>query len=146
MDLASLIANDFVYRGCVPTITQMRTLLPQILEIVPHTRIVIDGLDECSPEGQRSVLKEIQALISRPEIRCKILVSSRKEVQIRNRLAGKPHFDLDGREEVNHDIRLYIKDHVQKLHAVNKTVLDQVETSLVAKAMGTYRFISSQRI
>lgn len=143
-DVASLIANDFVYRGCIPAIAQMRNLLPQILEIVPPTRIVIDGLDECSPEGQRAVLKEIQALFCGSNIRCKVLVSSRKEVLIAKQLARRPQLSLDGQEEVDLDIRRYTKYHIQQLPSVNNETLAEIESILVARANGKYCIQSTE--
>src|SRR5277367_5035537 len=88
LDLASLIANEYVYRGSNCGIAQLRVLIPQILELVPYTRIVIDGLDECSMDDQKAILKELQSLCLRPIILCKVLLSSRQEVYIREKLSG----------------------------------------------------------
>src|SRR4051794_20987585 len=105
LDLASLISHEFVYRGLSCGIAQLRTLIPQLLDIMPSTRIIVDGLDECPQESQQTVLKDLQTSCIGPERRCKILISSRKEVLIAEKLSQKPQIVLDGREEVDTDIR-----------------------------------------
>ena len=99
LDLASLIVNEYVDRLLNCSMKQLRVLIPQILEIVPCTRIIIDGLDECSMSDQKEVLKELQSLCLRPSIRCKILISSRREVYIREKLSSSQHIPLEEREE-----------------------------------------------
>jgi len=107
-----------------------------MLEIVPDTRILMDGLDECSPENQRAVLKDIQAICVGPEIRCKVLFSSRREVPIYEKLSSKPQILLDGREEVDSDIRSYVKYKVTKLRTSDENLLNMIESILVEKANG----------
>lgn len=136
LDIASLIANEFVYRGLNCGLSQLRVLIPQMLEIVPDTRILMDGLDECSPENQRAVLKDIQAICVGPEIRCKVLFSSRREVPIYEKLSSKPQILLDGREEVDSDIRSYVKYKVTKLRTSDENLLNMIESILVEKANG----------
>jgi hypothetical protein len=47
-DLALLIANKYVDRLLNCSIKQLRVLIPQILELVSYTRIVVNRVDECS--------------------------------------------------------------------------------------------------
>lgn len=136
LDLASLIANEYVYRGSNCGMAQLRVLIPQILELLPCTRIVIDGLDECSIDDQKTILKELQALCLRPTIRCKLLFSSRQEVYIREKLSGKPHIPLEKRDEVESDIRLFVRYKMTQLRTSNRTLLKKIESLLVEKANG----------
>jgi hypothetical protein len=135
-DLASLIANEYVDRLLNCSMKQLRVLIPQILELVPYTRIVIDGLDECSIGDQKEVLKEIPYLCLRSTIRCKILVASRREVYIREKLSGSQHISLEDREEVETDIRLYVKYKMTKLCTPNLDLLTEIESLLMEKANG----------
>jgi hypothetical protein len=135
-DLASLIANEYVYRGSNCGMAQLRVLIPQILEVVTYTRIVIDGLDECSLDDQRAVLKEVQCLCLRPMIRCKVLFSSRREVYIREKLSGNQHISLEERDEVELDIRLFVKYKMTKLRTSNRNLLKRIESLLIEKANG----------
>src|SRR5450432_948363 len=58
LDLASHIANQYMYRGSNHGMAQLRVLVPQLLELIPYTRIVIDRLDKCSIDDQKTMLKE----------------------------------------------------------------------------------------
>jgi len=136
VDLASLVAHEFVYRGFKCGMAQLRILIPQLLEVVPYTRIIIDGLDECTKEDQRAVLKEIQNLFLAPKIYCKVLISSRREVYLREKLSGHQHISLEEMEEVESDIRLYVKYKMVKLHTSNPSLLGKIESLLVEKADG----------
>ncbi len=139
-DLASLIANEFVYRGISNSIAHMRILLPKIFDIVPGPMIIIDGLDECSSETQKSILKEVQWLCSAQmsHCHCKALISSRKEVFIHTKLTGRPHIQLDVRREVDLDIRSFIRFSIQGLRSAGKELLERVESVLVEKSHGAY--------
>ena len=145
IDLASLIANEFVYCGSNCGITQLKILVPKLLEIVPFTRIIIDGIDECSNENQKTILRELQALCFGPNIRCKILFSSRREVHIREKLSGKPQILLDGRMEVEFDIRSFVKYNIKKLRTSDELLLGRLESILAEKANGR-RALESQPI
>lgn len=136
LDAASLIANEFIYQGVSCSTSQLRNLVPKLLELASKTRIIIDGLDECSPENQRAVLKDLHAVCFGPEIRCKVIFSSRRENDIHKRLCQKPQIVLDGREEVESDIRSYIKYKVAQLRTSDATLLAKIESVLVNRANG----------
>lgn len=137
LELASLMAHEFVYQGVSCGVTQLRILVPQLLEVVPCTRIIMDGLDECSKEDQKIILKEIQSLCLGPRTHCKVLISSRREVYLREKLAGNQHISLEERAEVESDIRLYVRYKMIKLHTSNQNLLKRIESLLVEKADGT---------
>lgn len=136
LDLASLISNEYVYRGVNCGLAQLRVLVPQLIELMPRTRIIIDGLDECSLEYQRSALKELQTTCLGAEHRCKLLIASRREVAISEKLSSKPQINLDGRNEVNTDIRSFVRYKTTKLRSSNTDLLKRVESVLVEKANG----------
>lgn len=135
-DAASLIANDFVYKAKNCGIKELRVLVPQLLELSSYTRIVLDGLDECSKPGQKAVLKELHDLCLDRNSNCKILLSSRKEVYLAKKLSAKPQIVLDGHEGVDSDIRLYVKYKIGKLRTSDLTLLTKIESILVDKANG----------
>jgi len=145
IDLASLIANEFVYCGSSCGITHLKILVAKLLEIVPFTRIIIDGIDECSNEDQKTILRELQAICFGPNVRCKILFSSRREVYIREKLSGKPEIPLDGRMEVECDIRSFVKYNIKKLRTSDELLLGRLESILAEKANGR-RSLESQPI
>lgn len=141
LDIASLISNEFVYRGVNCGLTQLKVLIPQILQIIPRTRILIDGVDECSMDTQKAVLRDLQALCLGGTIPCKILFSSRKEVHISDRLSGRQQISLDNRDEVDTDIRLYVKHKIRKIPTSDTDLLDKIESILVENSNGMSSFL-----
>jgi hypothetical protein len=142
LDTASLICNEYVYRGSNCGIAQLRSLIPKLLEVSSYTRIVIDGLDKCPTDSQKAVLKDLQNLCLSKNMYCKILFSSRKEAHLANKLSSKPQISLDGRYEVNLDIRLYVKHKMQKLRSIDTVLLNRIESILVEKANGMVAYLN----
>lgn len=134
-EISTLIANEYVYRGANCGMAQLRTLVPQLLMIVPFIRIVVDGVDECSTQNQKSVLKELRALCTGPDLRCKVLFSSRREVHIREQLS-KRQICLDGRPEVDCDIRSFVRYKISELQTSDQQLPEKIESILVQKANG----------
>ncbi|KAF7855285.1 uncharacterized protein EAF02_011544 [Botrytis sinoallii] len=102
------------------------------------TRIVIDGLDECSKEDQKVILKELRTICIGPALQCKVLFSSRKKAHIRQKLLKQPYISLDSRQEVNQDIRSYLKFKISKLDTSDQDLLERIEKTLVEKANGMF--------
>ncbi|CAG8952745.1 hypothetical protein HYFRA_00008989 [Hymenoscyphus fraxineus] len=138
-DTAALITNDFVYRGLGCGMPQLKTLIPKLLQLIGYTRIIVDGIDECSKENQKSIMKELQPLFISGN--CKILFSSRKEVHIREKLSKQPRVSLDGRPEVDQDIRTFIKHKLAKLCTSDQDLLDRIEAILVGRANGMFLWV-----
>jgi len=137
-DICTLVANEFVYRGASSNMTQLRILVPRLLEIIPYTRIVIDGINECSKEIQKSIWKELQVIYTSPTTPCKVLFSCRREVYIHEKLSEQPQFSLDERQEVDWDIRSFVKHKITKLQTSDQDLLTKIESILVEKANGDH--------
>ncbi|KAH6719009.1 hypothetical protein BKA61DRAFT_629792 [Leptodontidium sp. MPI-SDFR-AT-0119] len=130
-DLSSLIANEFVYRGVNNSISQMRILLPHILESLSCSTIIIDGLDERPLETQTMILKELQHIGDTQSIPC----------QIARKLAKRPHIQLDGRCEVGWDIRSYPRHRIRELQSTDQSLLERLETGTVEKSNGMFLWV-----
>jgi len=139
-DAASLIANEFVYKAKNCGLQELRSLVPQLLQISPCTRIVVDGLDECSKHGQKTILKELQDICLSWNSHCKIIFSSRKEAYLTEKLAAKSQISLDGHVKVESDIRLFVKYKMRQLRTSDASLLDMIESLLVDKANGKWIF------
>jgi hypothetical protein len=135
-EICTLIVNEFVYRGVSCGMAQLRVLVPNLLEIIANARIVVDGIDECSKENQKAILKELKGVYRSPTTRCKVLFSSRREVHIYKKLSEQPRISLDGRQEVDWDIRSFVKYKMTKLRTSDQDLLDKIESILVEKANG----------
>lgn len=134
-EVCSLVANEFAYLGVSCGMAQLRILVPKLLEVVAYARIVVDGIDECSKDNQKTILKELQAVCTGSASHCKVLFSSRKEVHIHKKLS-KNQISLDGHQQVDLDIRSLVKYKIKKLPTSNQELLDNIESSLVEKANG----------
>lgn len=142
-ELASLITNEFVSRGLSSSLAQLRVLIPKLLEIQPCTRIVVDGIDECSKVGQKALLKELQATCLSPKLCCKILFSSRKEPSIKAELHKKPKISLDENDKVESDIQRYVAHKIQLLQSkfegeLEPDLFNNIARSLAGKADGNF--------
>lgn len=142
-ELASLITNEFILPGLSSGLAQLRTLVPKFLELQRYTRIVIDGIDECSKSGQKSLLNELQSTCLGPKLHSKILISSRKEPTINAELGKKPNICLDENEKVEMDIRRYVNHKIQLVQSnfvgeLEPEIFNQIATSIVDKADGKY--------
>lgn len=135
-DVRTIIANQYVYQEVLCGMAQLRALVPQLLEICAYTRIVVDGIDECSKENQKAIIKELQALCTAAPVRCKVLFSSRREVHIRDKLAKYPEISLDDRQDVDKDIRAFLKYKISKIKAAGPELLEKIESILAKKANG----------
>jgi len=133
-DISALITHEFVNQNIPCNLSQLKSLIPRLLLVLPNTRLIIDGIDEYKKADQKAVLKELQALSQ--EENCKVLISSRKEVYIRDKLTGKDQISLDGSEELESDIGLYVKFKVRKLRTSDEKLLEMIESTLVEKADG----------
>lgn len=133
-DLASLISNEFFHKTC--GLVQLRALLPKMLATSCSTRIILDGVDETSKEAQKLLLKELQTVCLASNPNCKILFSSRKEVSLAKQLARNPSVVLDGRAEVNLDIKRFIKHKMQKVKTSNPELRERIELELTKNADG----------
>ncbi|PMD47183.1 hypothetical protein L207DRAFT_448755, partial [Hyaloscypha variabilis F] len=140
-DFCTFIANEFVYNGASCGMPQLRILVPQLLEITSYTRIVIDGIDECSKENQKAILKELEVLCTGSVTACKVLFSSRKEVHIYKKLSEQPRISLDGRQEVDWDIRSFLKYKITRLCTSDQDLLGRIESMLVERANGMFLWV-----
>lgn len=126
-ELASLITNEFVSRGLSSSLAQLRVLVPKLLELHPYTRIVVDGIDECSKSAQKALLKELQSSCIGPRLHCKILISSRKEPNIKTELDKKPVIPLDENDKVESDIQRFV---AYKIRLLQSTFIREFEPDL----------------
>jgi hypothetical protein len=136
--ISTHIAHEYVYQilGC--GLSQLRHLVPKLLAIVGNARIVIDGVDECSKDDQKSILKELLALCVAEERHSKILLSSRRETHIRKKMESKPDISLDERNEVHWDIETFVRYEMTKVHILDQELRARLESILVEKANGWF--------
>lgn len=141
--LTSHILEYYARQGRTLSLRQIKKLLPDLLSAVSSVRIVIDGLDECQEEDQKSILTELLSAVKTSTSPCKIFVSSRAETFISKALRKRPTISLTERrerEKVDEDIQEYVKHSMMALRdTFPDTLVDDVERTVVRKAQGKYR-------
>lgn len=121
----------------------LESMLGEILPTVNVTRIVIDGIDEGHQEMQKETLKSLLKIQKLADCNCKLLVSSRKEPQIRDSLLPKTHLRLG--QQTSEALGLYIKEKLKEVRAqfpdMDCALAKLVEDRLSSKAKGMFLWV-----
>lgn len=111
-------------------------------DVNPQTFVVIDGLDECSDAGRKSVLTFIAAITSTKPI-FKVFVTGRRKADIARALDNKRVLQVaTDSQGTTDDINLLIRQRTASLMSsqsllINSNVLfDHVVSTLIKKADG----------
>ena len=147
-EFASLITNEFISQGPSSSLARLRVLVPKLLELQPYIRIIIDGIDECSKLGQRALLKEVQSTCVGPNLHSKVLISSRKEPNIKAELNKKSRISLDDNPSVQLDIQHYVDHKIQLIQSnfageLEPKFFDEIASSVAERADGIYGRLTS---
>lgn len=140
-EVSSLIANQYVLQTC--GMVQLKALVSQLIQMFASTRIIIDGVDECTKEVQKMMLKGLQAIYSESNSHCTILFSSRKESGIASLLKQR-QVCLDERAEVHSDIKEFVTYKLSSIETNDAAVLKRVEEILLRKANGNLPYSDSR--
>ncbi|KAE8371840.1 Pfs, NACHT and ankyrin domain protein [Aspergillus bertholletiae] len=122
----------------------------QMANYVPKIQVVIDALDECTT--RKDLLLWMENLARSGSTRFHLLVTSRKEEDIESELKRwlrqEDLFSIQ-QDPVNHDIRTYIHKRLQYDRGFERwhsepSVQDEIETELMKKADGMFRWATCQ--
>ncbi|KAF7976050.1 hypothetical protein HWV62_7962 [Athelia sp. TMB] len=125
-----------------PLLTSLEDTLLRILQSFCGAYIVIDALDEC---GERlKVLKWIRSVTSRTSGLLHLMVTSRPEPDIKNRLRSLPNLleidTADGR--ASDDIRRYIEVCLSEVDDWTESQKELVRIALINGAAGVFRWVA----
>lgn len=142
------VYDNFVKIGATPSIGKTTELIKNLLEALPSTFMVLDGLDECEGLHQRQLLRELSNLLLPDQSRkpdrlsLKILICSRETKDILGKLKKVPQVSLNDEQRlVSRDIAKFTRDSVLELRdRFENTVVDEVEEGIVEKADGKPAF------
>ena len=123
--------------GKTPPKDKILEMLQCEVEGVTDTFIVVDALDECSPEVREGLLNDLEKL--QPKIH--LLVTSRYNTKIANLLKGSVKLEISAQPQ---DIRMFIKAQINEpenfrlKRLVNKTpkLLKEIEDAVINTANG----------
>ena len=138
LELAPHVCGNYASRGYNPSMPQLRSLLPELLDAIPAIRIIIDGLDECDEKLQRAIMQELLFLCKSSDGHCKILFSSREGIEISRALRKKQYISLkDEKKDVDTDIQLFTHQSLIELRQrFSSKEMDDIEKTIVTKANG----------
>ncbi|KAF7134067.1 hypothetical protein CNMCM5793_005696 [Aspergillus hiratsukae] len=133
-----------------PTFKLLCTTLLQMLNYVERVYIVIDALDECTT--RLDLLLWLESVASSGPAGVQLILTSRKEEEIESQLqrwlCPQSHIPIQ-QDSVNHDIRAYIHERLQCDREFERwrsqpSVQDEIESELMKKADGMFRWASCQ--
>lgn len=143
LDMAPLVHQAYLQKGSGHSIPTMKKMLKDILSTIKSTRIVLDGIDECSDSVQKEVLNSLSELQKHAGDNCKLLVSSRLEPQIDKAIPRRNHIALDGK--TTGAIQLYIQSKVVELKdyfpSFEPILFQEIEKRLKENAKGMFLWV-----
>lgn len=132
-DIVPVVHSEYYEKWSGKASRAMKKMLKDILAGVSCARLVIDGLDECTPEVQKELPKVLVDIHETVGKSFKILICSR--------LAADPKAMILLRGETDNAIKLYVKNEVRDLCNEVEFVPDEdakwIENRLALKADGT---------
>ncbi|EDN11170.1 predicted protein [Histoplasma mississippiense (nom. inval.)] len=131
-------------KAAAPSFQELEVLLSETLALVPNVTIVVDALDEC--HERESLVKILSDLPSNASASVKVLVSSRREVDIVRLLKDHPSISTqcqDADEDIHHYIRASIKLR-PRLQRLNGALQEHIVETLTKGAGGMFRWVKCQ--
>jgi len=122
-----------------PSIHALESVLQRTLEKFKGAYVIIDSLDECKERD--ALINWIQGLNSSMAGRIHILVTTRPEVDIMQRLQFVQHSQISIEEFIAHDIEAYLIHALQtdpNFHRFNTDTRALITTQLIQGAHGMY--------
>jgi ankyrin repeat protein len=137
--------------GCDPALLSIDECAPLILSCLKENpaTIIIDALDECSPDRRHELLTALDTIVSQAENVVKVLISSRDDIDIVLRLANSPNISISASDNAK-DIITYTNTEVTRAIAERRLLLgnvsdelrDRIINVLVDGARGMFRWVA----
>lgn len=118
------------------TYGELEALLVAVLSECPPTTLVLDAVDEC--QERECLLILLVRLADSPTFRAKVLVSSRRELDIQYAFESMPRISIES-GVVDNDIRCYLEYVIKtnmRLHRLSPSLKSTVLDSLTSGANG----------
>jgi hypothetical protein len=95
----------------------------QLIDLYPHTTMVIDAMDECDPMQRSELLQALEKILQESSRLVKIFVSSRDDRDIELQLNNYPNLVISSRRNSD-DIARFVVVEVERLIQARKLLLD----------------------
>ena len=73
---------------------ESQTILASLLQVYPQTTLVVDALDECNRNTRSAFIKSLEKLVDESKNPIKILISSRRDRDIKHRFEVGPNLEI----------------------------------------------------
>ena len=128
------------------TIHVCQEYLLKLLDFFPRTTLILDALDEC--EDRTALLNILDQLVKATTRPVKILISSRPEGDIRQRLGDLTNVEITAAKN-DRDIIAFIEESMEVRHPWtgalrNDELREEVVTTLVSKSAGMFQWVKLQ--
>ncbi|KAK1984922.1 LOW QUALITY PROTEIN: pfs domain-containing protein [Colletotrichum cereale] len=149
---------DSLYSSCKiasrqPNIDSLISTFGAMAQQMGEVWIVLDALDECQtrtgPKNE-GLLQWVESILNLPQVNAHLLVTSRPEHDIKSALEKYINNQIPLRSDlVTEDIRAYVHGTVRqhegfKRWRTREKILDEIESHLMEKANGMFRWVSCQ--
>ena len=118
---------------------ESQTILAGLFEIYSQVTLVVDALDECNKETRLDLMTVLDKFIAESSTPVKILISSRRDGDIKRHLENGPHLEIRA-IDTRDDIVRFVKDiNAPKNYWVgniSSEVKELIFDTLVAKSGG----------
>lgn len=126
--LRNLILRLYAPKSARPGLIELteRVLLP-LVELFPSSIFILDGLDECAPEGEEryGLLRAMKAII---EHGAKVFLSCREDVQVQNFISGTVSVIIDKHNSnIQHDLLTFIQERLD-MRMQERKITDDLST------------------
>ncbi|PGH32167.1 hypothetical protein GX50_05066 [[Emmonsia] crescens] len=131
-------------KAAPPSLEELEVLLGQVLPLVPSITIAVDALDEC--HERETLAKILRNLSSNASTPVKVIVSSRREVDIVRFLKDQPSMSTQSKD-ADEDIHQYIRSTMKlrpRLQKLSQALQEHIVDTLTKGACGMFRWVKCQ--
>ncbi|OAX80282.1 hypothetical protein ACJ72_05386 [Emergomyces africanus] len=131
-------------KAAPPNLEELGALLRQVLPLVPDVTIAVDALDEC--HERETLVKILKDLSSNSSTAVKVIVSSRREVDIVRFLKDHPCISTQS-SDADEDIHQYIRSAMKlrpRLQKLSQALQEHIVDTLTKGAGGMFRWVKCQ--
>ena len=89
------------------------------MNLYPRTTLVLDALGECDPGSYDCLVETIEFLLSNSKSSFKVFISSRLDVDIRDRFFSRPNIEIQAIDN-QEDVKKFVNEKIVKYRRWNK--------------------------
>ncbi|KAK4986013.1 hypothetical protein LTR66_008008 [Elasticomyces elasticus] len=142
-ELSTYVYDAYLSRGCNPSISQLKQMIPELLDGITSARLVIDGLDESPQKEHGAILTQVLQLTSKSTgaNTVKLAIISQDVPSISKIMSKKSTISLKEAADMTNDaIQRYVHESLIKLRddpddlPIDDQTLIELKRKIVAKS------------